>query len=446
MKIHKSIFLLILGFLIINFNSCQEDDNWTPVPPEDQLENRLRELYGSPDVLILPNSVEYNLIDNDPNNPITEAKVELGKMLFHETALGTDPHHEESAGTFSCASCHHFKAGFQSGIKQGIGEGGSGFGINGEGRHFSPDYANEDIDVQPIRSPSILNVAFQDVMLWNGQFGAVGTNAGTEASWTVGTPKETNLLGFEGVETQAIAALTVHRLGVSQELLDSGYKELFDQAFPDIPQEERYTKTTMGMAIAAYERCVLSNKAPFQLWLRGDKSAMDDNELQGANLFFGKANCFTCHGGPGLNNMEFHALGMSDLEGPGIFMEVDAATKNGRGGFTNDPLDNFKFKTPQLYNLADVQFFGHGGSFKSIRDVVAYKNLAIPENPNVPSSFISDKFVPLGLTDEEVDLIAIFLENSLYDPDLGRYVPEALPSGNCFPNADAQSKIDLGCD
>lgn len=123
MEFLKSLFKIVLLFFTVIFHSCQDDDSWTPVPPEGQLEKRLREIYGSPDFLILPNSIEFDLIDKDPNNPITEAKVELGKMLFHETGLGIDPHYEESAGTFSCASCHHFKAGFQSGNKQGIGEG-----------------------------------------------------------------------------------------------------------------------------------------------------------------------------------------------------------------------------------------------------------------------------------------------------------------------------------
>lgn len=441
---YKMKYCLLAILLMIV--SCTDDDQ-VYVPVETQLEERLIELYGSKKALVLPNSDAYNDIDNDPNNPITSAKVALGKLLFHETALGVMPHQESGRGTYSCASCHHAAAGFQSGLRQGIGEGGIGFGLGGEGRIPSPDYLNEDIDVQPIRSPTILNVSYQDVMLWNGQFGGVGTNSGTEANWTVGTPKETNLLGFEGIETQAIAALGVHRQGLTDELLNSTvYKELFDAAFPNIPEEERYTPVTIGMAIAAYERCVLTNQAPFQEWIKGNEEAMGEDELRGAELFFGKANCYACHSGPALNSMKFYALGMNDLAGDEIFLEVDEATKKGRGGFTNDALDNYKFKTPQLYNLADVSFFGHGGSFKSVREVVNYKNKAAPENSTVPLEYLSDKFVPLNLTEKEIDLIALFLEKSLYDPNLDRYVPSELPSGNCFPNADPQSKMDLGCE
>lgn len=438
----------IYFLLLMSVFACSTDDQYEYIPTDtdNDLGQRLRELYGSSDALILPPSEAYNEIGNDPKNPITSAKVALGKLLFHETALAMKPHEDIGRGTYSCASCHHAKAGFQSGLKQGIGEGGMGFGLHGEGRSFSTEYVQEDIDVQPIRSPSILNVAYQDVMLWNGQFGGVGTNAGTEENWALGTPKENNLLGFEGVETQAIAAVSVHRQEMTEDLLDSGYRELFDSAFPDLPVENRYTHITIGMAVAAYERCVLSNEAPFQLWLKGDQDAMSVQEKEGAQLFFGKANCYECHSGPALNSMAFYALGMDDLQGDGIFLEVDDATRKGRGGFTANPLDNFKFKTPQLYNLKDVEFFGHGGSFGSVREIVAYKNQALAENADVPSSYLSERFVPLNLTEEEIDLITLFLKKSLYDPNLQRYVPDMLPSGNCFPNADSQSRIDLGCD
>ena len=77
-------------------------------------------------------------------------------MLFHETGIATNPNMEESMHMYSCASCHHAKAGFQSGILQGIGEGGNGFGINGEGRFKNALYAESDLDVQPIRTPSAL--------------------------------------------------------------------------------------------------------------------------------------------------------------------------------------------------------------------------------------------------------------------------------------------------
>ena len=428
-------------------SSCATDqDDYVQTPLQSSLEKQIIELFGSKESLILPASNDYNIIPNDAKNSITKAKVELGKLLFHETFLGKNPKMDESMNSYSCASCHHAAAGFQSGLLQGIGEGGIGFGLRGEGRLKSSSYLERDLDVQPIKSPSILNVAYQDVMLWNGQFGAVGSNAGTEANWTVGTPKENNSLGFEGVETQAIAGIGVHRQLIDEDFIkSSSYKALFDVAFPNDTEDNCYTKLNAALAIAAYERTVLSNEAPFQLWLNGDDFAMSDDELQGARLFFDKGQCYTCHSGPGLNGMEFHALGMNDLAGENVLTVIDETTKKGRGGFTGNSEDDYKFKTPQLYNLKDVDFYGHGGSFTSVRDIISYKNEAVHENSDVSSNKLSSLFHPLNLTDEEVDLIALFVENSLYDPNLKRYQPVSLPSGNCFPNADSQSSIDMGC-
>ena len=428
-------------------SSCATDqDDYVQTPLQSSLEKQIIELFGSKESLILPASNDYNIIPNDAKNSITKAKVELGKLLFHETFLGKNPKMDESMNSYSCASCHHAAAGFQSGLLQGIGEGGIGFGLRGEGRLKSSSYLERDLDVQPIKSPSILNVAYQDVMLWNGQFGAVGSNAGTEANWTVGTPKENNSLGFEGVETQAIAGIGVHRQLIDEDFIkSSSYKALFDVAFPNDTEDNCYTKLNAALAIAAYERTVLSNEAPFQLWLNGDDFAMSDDELQGARLFFDKGQCYTCHSGPGLNGMEFHALGMNDLAGENVLTVIDEATKKGRGGFTGNSEDDYKFKTPQLYNLKDVDFYGHGGSFTSVREIISYKNEAAHENSDVSSNKLSSLFHPLNLTDEEVDLITLFVENSLYDPNLKRYQPVSLPSGNCFPNADSQSSIDMGC-
>nr|WP_321243143.1 cytochrome c peroxidase [uncultured Psychroserpens sp.] len=447
MKSLKFYSVLISGVMITLMSCASDDDNYVPIPSQGILENRIIELYGSKEALIQPLSTDFNLIPNDPNNQMTSAKVELGKLLFHETGIATNPNMEESMEMYSCASCHHAKAGFQSGILQGIGEGGNGFGINGEGRFKNALYAESDLDIQPIRTPSVLNVAYQDVMLWNGQFGGTGTNQGTEANWTAGTPKEANNLGFEGVETQAIAGLDVHRLRIDEDfVINSAYKDLFDQAFPNVDESQRYTKLNGALAIAAYERTLLPNEAPFQQWLNGNSSAMNEQETEGALLFFDDAQCFSCHSGPALNGMDFHALGMKDLAGDDVLTVIDDATKRGRGGFTNNPEDDYKFKTPQLYNLKDVTFYGHGGSFQSIEDVIRYKNNALKENQEVPTGQMSPMFTSLNLTDDDIDAITAFLENALYDSNLQRYVPEELPTGYCFPNADPMSSQDMGCD
>ncbi|MFT5167567.1 MAG: cytochrome c peroxidase, partial [Saprospiraceae bacterium] len=396
-------------------------------------------------------STDFNTIPQDPKNPLTTEKVALGKLLYHETGLAISPMMSQSAGQYSCASCHFASAGFQANRVQGISEGGQGFGINGEGRERNPDYDESMMDVQPLRTPSAMNTAFQTNMLWNGQFGATGINTGTDAYWTPGTPIVNNELGYEGLETQAIAGLGVHRMDMESlpgVIEDLGYKAMFDNIFSDFPENERYTKETAGLAIAAFERTLLANQAPFQKYLKGEISAITEQEKKGAILFFADAGCASCHNGPGLNNMEFHALGMKDLYTcpEEIFKVItDDPANRGRGSFTGQSADDYKFKVPQLYNMKDSPFFGHGASLRTIKEVVEYKNRAISENANVPASQIADDFLPLNLTDEQVDDLTAFLKFSLYDPYLDRYVPESLPSGNCTPFNDPIAREDLGC-
>lgn len=397
---------------------------------------------------ILPDEGDYSAIPQDPNNALTREKVELGRLLFHETVIGTNPRVSSGAGTYSCASCHHAAGGFQACLKQGIGEGGVGFGVTGENRNPSSFYPIDSIDVQPIRTPSAMNSAYQEVTLWNGQFGGTGMNQGTEANWTVGTPIEANNLGYHGVETQAIAGLKVHRMDVTEDLktVAPDYGPLFEAAFPGLTDAERFTREYAGLAIAAYERTLLANRAPFQRWLRGEHSALTDQEKNGGILFFGKAGCSSCHNGPALNSMEFYGLGMDDLDGAGIYgSDPGDVAKKGRGGFTGRTEDLYKFKVPQLYNLKDSPFYGHGGTFTSSESVIRYKNAAIPQKTSVPASQLASEFRPLNLSEQEIKDIAAFLDRGLYDGSIFRYVPSSLPSGNCFPNNDPNSRYDLGC-
>jgi len=444
------IFVLFALFVVVF--GCQSEPNDTA---DDLLLATLKSLAGEAglDHFIMPDSRDLASIPQDPLNPLTPAKVQLGKLLFHETALASDGNFTETVGTYSCASCHHVQGGFQANLPQGIGDGGMGFGSNGEGRQFNPFCDKEEIDVQPIRTPTAMNGAFQTNMLWNGQFGATGVNIGTEDVWPTEGPISVNRLGFEGLEIQAIAGLSVHRFGLSlteQFIMDNEYEELFDVAFFDVPVDERYSKTTGGLAIAAYERTLLSNEAPFQTWLRGEAGAMTDQQKRGALVFF-ESGCASCHDGPALNSMSFHAFGFDDLftgsYGPSEVINVDEgdSAHMGRGGFTKYARDMYKFKVPQLYNMKDSPFFGHGSSFNDLEELVRYKVNGVPQNDKVPASQISTEFINLGLSESEILDLVEFLENGLYDPNLKRYLPNAVPSGNCFPNNDALSKVDLDC-
>ena len=439
---------LLAGCALSLVAGCEGDD------VDARLDAELTALIASaiPDgaeALRLPSGDDYDAIPQDERNPLTAEKIALGQLLFHETALGIDAADAALARTYSCASCHNAAAGFQAGRHQGIGEGGTGFGDAGELRERAPSVRPKDLDVQPVRSPTILHAGYQRVAHWNGEFGALGANEGTEAHWTPGTPKAINDLGYEGVESQAIAGLAVHRLDVDEVVLDEfGYRALFDAAFGHVPIAERYTRVTAGLAIAAYERTVLANRAPFQRWLAGEAGAMIPAEKRGAIAFFGDGGCAGCHAGPALSSETFHALGLADLHDcpePTFGSAEGQAAHLGRGGFTLRRADRYAFKTPQLYNLADSRFYGHGASLRTLREVVAYKNHAVAENGRVSPEALSPHFVPLGLSDGQVDDLAAFLESGLRDPELARYAPESTLSGSCFPNADAVSRRHAGC-
>ena len=452
MKWNLQLQLFTLLFVLLSvFSACSEDE-----PLDEDTDVRLTEILrtasggeGSSH-FILPDSDDFSSIPQDPNNPLSAKKVALGKLLYHETGLAKNPNIESSMNTYSCSSCHHAQGGFQACLPQSISEGGIGFGSRGEGRTQNMEYDVEDLDIQPLRAPSALNTAFQPLMLWNGQFGATSLNIGTQAQWTEGTPKETNHLGYEGLETQAIAALSVHRMLVDDSFVGANpaYIQLFSEAFPGVADDERITGENAGLAIGAYERTLLANQSPFQKWLRGNRNAMSEAQKRGAIYFFSKAQCYNCHNGPALNDMNFYALGMKDLDEAGGVFNVDPndAAHTGRASFTQRSEDLYKFKTPQLYNLKDSPFYGHGSSFNTVYDVIAYKNAAVSQNPDVPQSQLADEFQPLNLTEAEMQDIADFVENALHDPNLLRYIPDVLPSGNCFPNNDETARLDLGCD
>jgi cytochrome c peroxidase len=303
----------------------------------------------------------------------------------------------------------------------------------------------------------------------------VGANASTGGG---GGPDglKVNEFGLPGLETQALAGTRLHRLRFDNEsALQTNwrYRRMYRAAFPSsytgfIPEGSQVTPEWLGAAkaIAACERVILSNRAPFQRWLRGNKwrgsrhgaggmrRAMSTRQLQGALVFFDpdRGNCVACHTGPALSTRPgatadevFRSVGFPDFDtsDPRIHGDVPKDTALGRGGFTGNSLENYRFKVPQLYNLKDTSILGHGASFSSVREVVEYKVAGIPAT-DVGSNLDRD-FVPLDLSSDEIDVLVEFVEDALYDASLERYSPRRVVSGNCFPVADLVAAIELGC-
>ncbi len=445
----KSFTLFLLLISVGYFLSCVHD-------PESNADTMLEDALnrysatGSYTGYIMPESENYSVLPNqDAKNPVTEAKAALGKLLFFETGLGLQPQNAVSKETYSCSSCHVPSRNFTAGRFQGIADGALGFGISGETRTKHPLYLGDDVDAQGARPLPTVNLTYVTNALWAGTFGSFGTNVGTESAWHQDTLVEINFKGLEGLEANNTRALIVHRQVINKAVTDSlGYTAMFDAAFPEIPVSQRYTLETGGFAIAAYFRTILTNQAPMQRWLKGERSAMTAQQKDGALLFFGKAGCVNCHNSPSLNSMRYFAVGAKNLHQSGheVFRTGPTDKRNlGRGGFTGRAEDMHKFKVPQLYNMKDVGFYLHGASKRSLREVVEYFNAGIPENPDVPGTQISAFFRPLSLTSKEMDDLVEFLENGLYDPAMLRYMPTSTLSGNCFPDNDLQSRIEMGC-
>ena len=425
------------------------------ISDEDVLDQQLlaaiskTSITGSYQHYVLPADNQLTPLPNiDPANPLTKEKIALGKMLFFETGFGLKPRYNELTGTYSCASCHVPSAGFTPGRFQGIADGGIGFGYSGEMRRKEDQYGSTDVDAQGVRALSMFNTAYVTNSLWSGTFGSQDNNIGLEAIWRADTIAYVNDFGYKTLETQNIENYTIHRMTINEETITKlGYKELFDNAFPDLPKEQRYSPIGGSFALSSYLRSLITNQAPFQRYLRGEKTAMNDQEKKGAMLFFTKANCTSCHNGPAFNANTFQAVGVKDLyEIDGSLNTGSADKRNrGRGGFTKDERDNYRFKVPQLYNLRDANFYFHGSSKNTLREVVEYFNAGKAENPNVPADQLSSNFIPLNLTNQEIEDLTAFLKTALFDPEFQRFVPDQVMSGNCFPNNDLWSKQDIGC-
>ncbi|MBK8518821.1 MAG: hypothetical protein IPL55_21815 [Saprospiraceae bacterium] len=429
---------LFCFFILISCNHDELTDN----------DKVLKNLITDRSRYILPDETDYKSIPQSPVNPLTKEKIELGKLLFFEPAFANEAKRQDLKFTYTCSSCHVPDAGFRPGRMQGIADGGVGFGVHGESRFKYPYYPNDSIDAQGARPLVTLNVAYVENTMWNGSFGSDGPNATTANVWGLYDPSTArNNQRLGALEGQNIEGLIVHRMNYTKELItNAGYKEMFDKAFPDMPEDERYSRKGASFALSAYLRQNLTNKAPFQDWLKGNNEGMSEQQKRGAVLFFGKAGCNGCHFEKNLGSMRFEALGVDDLYEHGGLKTGPSDRRNmGRGGFTGKTEDMFKFRTPQLYNLGDSGPYFHGGSIETLEGVVRYFNNGKKQNSRVSDSQLSSFIKPLGLSEDEVKDLTEFIANGLRDRHLNRYVPTRVLSGMCFPNNDPGSKFDMKC-
>ncbi len=272
--------------------------------------------------------------DVPADNPVTDAKADLGKRLYFDKRLSRD-------GTVSCATCHAPEKGWtdQAPVSTGI-----------KGRKGG------------ISAPTVLNAAYMEFQFWDGRAGSLEE----QAKGPIENPLE---MGFTHAE--AVALLKTIK----------GYAPLFKKAFGD----EGIDIDRVAKAIATFERTVLTGNSPYDRWQAGDKGAMSASAIRGHHVFHGKGNCAICHDGFNFSNSDFHNIGVGMAE---------EKPNPGRFGRTKNPDHTGAFKTPTLRNLKYTAPYMHDGSEATLEAVVDYYDRGGAANPHLDGRIKPLKLTP----------------------------------------------------
>jgi len=270
------------------------------------------------------------------DNPMTAAKIELGRWLFYDTRLSGNK-------TMSCASCHIQALAFTDGKTRSIGSTG---------------------EVHPRSSMSLVNIAYASRLTWaNPLLDRLEDQALTP------------LLGDDPVEMGLGGQADEFAVLLKTE---SNYRALTAAAFP--ADEDPYSLLNGVRAIAAFVRSIVSFDSPYDRYMAGDESALDDAENRGMELFFSeKLECFHCHGGFNFSDSTTHAntrvdavgyhnTGLYNLGGEGAYPEDNT----GLFDMTGERRDMGRFKAPSLRNVAATAPYMHDGSIATLTDVIAH--------------------------------------------------------------------------
>jgi cytochrome c peroxidase len=269
---------------------------------EDELQSQAKRMFG-----ILPKVMESE------KNPITPAKVKLGKILCYEPRISAD-------GTVSCSRCHQFSLYATDGLPKAIGN---------------------NCKINPRNSPTILNAAGQISEHW------------------IGNRKD--------VEDQAMQALTgppsfgmPSNEAVEKKLREiQGYEALFKEAFPN--DKEPVTVKNFGMAVGAFERTLVT-PATFDTYLAGDSNAMNTQEKKGLKAFI-DIGCSGCHSGTYVGGQAYMKFGLIE---PYWKYTKSKEIDDGIFSVTKLESDKYVFKVPVLRNVAKTSPYFHDGSIESL--------------------------------------------------------------------------------
>ncbi len=292
------------------------------LPPEPEFEWRIPGPFPRPAV--------------PADNPMSVAKVELGRHLFHDKRMSVN-------GQQSCASCHRQELAFTDGLPRSIGTTGM--------QH-------------PRGSMSLANVAYNPALTWADP--AMRALEDQALVPMLGTdPVE---LGLGGREAEFLR--TVRR--------DTVYQRLFARAFAEAP--DPYSIPNVVRAIAAFERTMLSMRSPYDRYrYGGERDAISESARRGEAFFFSgqQGGCFQCHGGWNFSGpVRFE--GRTDVDAPffntGLYNTAGAvsypASNTGVHGITGRAGDIGKFRVPTLRNIAVTAPYMHDGSIATLDEVL----------------------------------------------------------------------------
>jgi len=356
------------------------------------------------------------------DNPLTPEKVTLGQKLFFDRRLSLN-------NTMSCAMCHVPGQGFTN------NELAMAVGI--EGRTVRRN------------SPTILNTAYLKSLFHDGRETTL-----EQQIW--GPLLAKNEMGNPSVST---VLEKIHNL--------ADYQGRFKAAFDG----RKASMETLGMAIASYERSLVSANSNFDRWYFGKQdSALIGGAKRGFKLFTGKAKCASCHTITNeyalFTDSLLHNTGLgyrasmgiaNETErvqlAPGVFVDVDPSILDkvgepppadlGRYEITQNPQDRWKYNTPSLRNVALTAPFMHNGALSTLKEVVQFYN-----EGGISNEGLDPLIRPLNLTNDEIDDIVAFLR-SLTGDNIETLVTDALATPVGDPdsqpernNSDRRISID----
>lgn len=313
------------------------------------------------------------------------AQAQLGQLLFYDKVLSGNQN-------IACATCHHHDFNSADGVSLGIGEGGSGLGLRRSGG-TGADRIEERV---PRNAPALWNLGHRDVrfMFLDGRvevsddfgngfrtpawiFLPEGLNSALAAQALFPLASETEMAGqpWENPIGGAAYESAHYVWPMIAERIRSidAYVPMFIDAFDHVNDASDITIVEIANAIAAFEGTEFRNfDSPFDKYLEGDDTALNDTQKRGMELFYGKAGCSGCHAGPLLSNQSFQAMGLPPF-GPGLtFLNDPIARDVGRMAVSDDLDDAYRFRVPFLRNVALTAPYGHNGAMPTLEAMVRH--------------------------------------------------------------------------